>query len=230
MFSTGQRCTVSHARPPAGPFPSSRSNLAIVLLVGGGTAAYGAMSNSVTLTVDGRSHTIRTFGSSVAEVLAARDVDVRPADKVSLDAAAASCPTAMTSSVCYAKPVTLSVDGTVTEHTVYETTVSDALDALGGRRPARTPSCRRTPDAALSRAPTTRWSSARPRRCRRGRRREARAVTTTAPTVGEALKEAGVAAGQRRRDRARHGLLRRARPDDQGRPDRDGRPRPRRSR
>ena len=68
---------MSHARTRR-TLPIIALNIAIVLLLGGGTAAYGAMSNSVTLTVEGSSHTIRTFGSSVSEVLSARD-DRRPA-------------------------------------------------------------------------------------------------------------------------------------------------------
>ena len=38
--------------------------------------------------------------------------------------------------VSYAKPVTLAVDGKVTDHTVYDRTVGDAFDTLGVEAPA----------------------------------------------------------------------------------------------
>ncbi len=182
---------MSHARTRR-TLPIIALNIAIVLLLGGGTAAYGAMSNSVTLTVDGSSHTIRTFGSSVAEVLTARDVDVRPADKVSLDAGH-QLSDGDDIEVSFAKPVTLSVDGTVTEHTVYEQTVSDALDDLAVDVPEDA-FVSEDPDAALNRTDNTLVVSTTKDLVVKadGEKHE---LSTTAPTVGMALQEAGVALG-----------------------------------
>ena len=167
-------------------------NVAIVLLLGGGTAAYGAMSNSVTLTVEGRSDTIRTFGSSVAEVLSARDIDVRPADKVNLDAGH-ELSDGDDLEVSFAKPVTLSVDGTVTKHTVYQKTVSDALDDLAVDVPDDA-FVSEDPDATLNRSDNTLVISTSKKLTvvADGEKHE---LDTTAPTVGLALEEAGVALG-----------------------------------
>jgi resuscitation-promoting factor RpfB len=111
-------------------FPLLALNLAIVLVVAGGTAAYGALSRTVTLTVDGRSDTIRTFGDSVSDVLEAKHVTIRPGDRLSKPVSA-SIDDGDTISVAYAKPVTLTVDGTVTERTVYDHTVGQAFRTLG---------------------------------------------------------------------------------------------------
>lgn len=105
-------------------------NLAIVFVLAGGTAAYGVLSHTVTLTVDGKSDTIRTFGDSVADVLESKNVTVRPGDRISKPVTA-GLDDGDTIDLAYAKPVTLTVDGTVTEHTVYDRTVGQALDTLG---------------------------------------------------------------------------------------------------
>ncbi len=96
---------------------------------GTGAAAYGVLSKTVTLTVDGHSDTFRTFGDDVSDVLAAKNVTLRPGDRLNRPAAAA-IGDGDTIEVAYAKPVTLAVDGTVTEHTIYDRTVGDALDTL----------------------------------------------------------------------------------------------------
>jgi uncharacterized protein YabE (DUF348 family) len=110
-------------------------NLAILLIVAGGTAAYGVLSHTVTLTVDGKKDTIRTFGDSVSDVLKSKNVTIRPGDRLSKPASA-SIGDGDSITVSYAKPVTLAVDGTVTEHTVYDRTVGDALDTLGVAAPS----------------------------------------------------------------------------------------------
>ena len=40
-------------------------NVAILIVLVGGTAAYGTLSKTVTLDVDGRKDTVRTFGGDV---------------------------------------------------------------------------------------------------------------------------------------------------------------------
>lgn len=58
-------------------------NAAILLLLVGGTAAYAGASDSVKLTVDGKTSEFRTFGDTVGDVLAGRDVNVGQYDRVS---------------------------------------------------------------------------------------------------------------------------------------------------
>ncbi len=105
-------------------------NLAIVLLVAGGTAAYGAFSKTITVTVDGQTDKVRTFGDNVADVLAAKEITITGGDKLS-PSPTASIEDGDSINVSYAKPVTLAVDGTVTKHTVFDRTVGEALDELG---------------------------------------------------------------------------------------------------
>ncbi len=104
-------------------------NIAIGLVVVGATAAYGALSTRVELTVDGRSESIRTFGDSVADVLKARDITVRTGDRLS------QAPTHRLKDgdrivVEYAKPVTLAVDGRMSTHTIYSPTIREAFKTL----------------------------------------------------------------------------------------------------
>jgi uncharacterized protein YabE (DUF348 family) len=123
-----------HAAPRA---PRSRKkfsllalNLAIVLIVAGGTAAYGALSRTVVLTIDGHKDTIRTFGDNVSDVLKAKHITIRDGDKLS-PAPSAKLSDGTHVNVSYAKPLTLAVDGKVTNDIVYDHTVGQALDAAG---------------------------------------------------------------------------------------------------
>jgi uncharacterized protein YabE (DUF348 family) len=128
--STARLTPTSGKRRHRKSFPLIALNLAIILVVAGGTAAYGALSHTVTLTVDGKSSKIRTFGDHVSDVLKAHHVTVRPGDKLSMPQSD-SIGDGDKITVSYAKPVTLAVDGKVTEHTVYDRTVGDAFDTLG---------------------------------------------------------------------------------------------------
>jgi uncharacterized protein YabE (DUF348 family) len=128
--STAPRTSASGKRRHRKSFPLLALNLAIVLVVAGGTAAYGALSHTVTLTVDGESHKIRTFGDTVSNVLASKHITLRADDRLSKPKSDRLAD-GDTITVSYAKPVTLAVDGTVTEHTVYDRTVGDAFDTLG---------------------------------------------------------------------------------------------------
>lgn len=105
-------------------------NLAIVLLVAGGTAAYGAFSKTITVTIDGQKSSVRTFGDTVSDILAAKEITINDGDKLS-PSPSATVGDGDTIDISYAKPVTLAVDGTVTKHIVFDRTVGDALDELG---------------------------------------------------------------------------------------------------
>jgi uncharacterized protein YabE (DUF348 family) len=102
-------------------------NIAVLLVLAGGTAAYGALSKTVTVKLDGRSDTVRTFSDSVTGVLASKDVKLRPADKVNISTTGAVTD-GDTIKVAFAKPVTVAVDGAAREGTVHDKTVGDVLD------------------------------------------------------------------------------------------------------
>jgi uncharacterized protein YabE (DUF348 family) len=114
-------------------------NVAVLLVLAGGTAAYGALSKTVTVSLDGRSDTVRTFSDSVAGVLASKDVKLRPDDKLNVDpggdagsqaadGTAGSVTDGDTIKVDFAKPVTVAVDGAARAGTVHDDTVGDVLD------------------------------------------------------------------------------------------------------
>ncbi len=164
-------------------------NLAIVLIVAGGTAAYGAFSKTVTVTIDGQKDTVRTFGDTVSDVLAAKKITIKEGDKIS------PSPSAVVGNgdsidIAYAKPVTLAVDGDVSKHTVFERTVGEALDEFGVQP---------EPDAYVSHKlskPLSRKGSeiviSSEKTLTIVADGKSETVTTKAPTVGEVLEEANV--------------------------------------
>ncbi len=126
---------MSLSRPKHKSLPMIALYLAIGLVVAGGTTAYGAMSNSVTLSVDGKTEEIRTLGGSVGDVLESRDIEVRPDDRLSLETGH-ELSDGDEITLDYAKPVMLSMDGKKSKHTVFEDTVGDAVDEIGLDLPA----------------------------------------------------------------------------------------------
>ncbi|MGH3457645.1 ubiquitin-like domain-containing protein, partial [Aeromicrobium sp.] len=102
-------------------------NIAVLLVIAGGTAAYGALSKTVTVDLDGRSDTVRTFSDSVTGVLASKDVELRADDKINVDEKAPLAD-GDTIKVDYAKSVSVAVDGKSREATVHDDTVGDVLD------------------------------------------------------------------------------------------------------
>ena len=105
---------------------------ALLLAVAGTSAAYAVMSKSVTLNIDGKSTTVRTFGADVGEVLA--DEGIKP---TSHDVIVPGVDTPVNDgtevAVRLGRPLELSVDGD--ERTVWTTAtdVSTALGSLGLR-------------------------------------------------------------------------------------------------
>lgn len=164
-------------------------NLAIVLIVGGGTAAYGAFSKTVTVTIDGQKDTVRTFGGTVSDVLAAKDITIRSGDKLSPSRSTA-VDDGDTINISYAKPVTVAVDGTVTKRTVFDRTVGEALDGLGVTPPAgayvsdkdSAPLSRKGSEIVISTEKTLTVVAD----------GKSATVTTKAPTVAKVLKVANV--------------------------------------
>ena len=125
---------VRHTRHPEELSPRPRKkrailalNIAVLLVLAGGTAAYGALSKTVTVLLDGRSDTVRTFSGSVTDVLESKDVELRPDDKLNM-AKSGDVTDGDTIKVDFAKPVTVAVDGSAREGTVHDNTVGDVLD------------------------------------------------------------------------------------------------------
>ena len=160
----------------------------MLLVLGAGVAAYGAFAKTVTLDVDGRKDTVRTFGASVGSLLESQDVSTRNA---AVDAPAGeSVADGDTIRVRYAKDVTLAVDGTVRRETVHAATVGDVLDAF---------EVAPEDGAELSADPDTRLADtgsevvvSNPKELTVTADGDEEEVTTAAATAEEVLSEAGV--------------------------------------
>ena len=167
-------------------------NIVIVLIVAGGTTAYGALSKTVTVTVDGKSETVRSFGGKVADVLDARDVKVTAADVVS-PLPAASLQDGQNIEVRFSRPLTLTVDGETTTTRVFDDTVGKALDSLGVRHDADAWSTAAAGDPIPREGAEVVVSN--PKDVTVAADGEKKKVTTAAPTVADVLEVAGVTLG-----------------------------------
>ncbi len=170
-------------------FPLIVANLAIVMVFAGGAAAYGALSNTATLTVDGRTDTVRIFGDTVGDVLTAKNVTLHEGDRIN-HPVSAKVSDGDDIVVSYAKPVTLTLDGVVTQHTIYDRTVGQAFDTLGI-----------APDAGayLSAKATSRIPRSGAKLIVSSTKKltvvadgEKKTLTTSAPTVDAVLSQAGI--------------------------------------
>ncbi|MGH3424592.1 MAG: ubiquitin-like domain-containing protein [Nocardioidaceae bacterium] len=163
-------------------------NVAIVLSIVGGTAAYATLNKTVTLSVDGKEKSVRTFGSKVSDVLEAEHIKVGEHDVVAPDADA-SIEDGSRVAVRYGRQLTVTVDGEKRSYWVTADNVADALDQLGLR----------VDEAKLS---TSRSSSVprdglaltivRPKTVKIEADGDQRKVKTTGATVGDVLDEAGI--------------------------------------
>ena len=102
--------------------------LALTLVVG--AYAYGALSRSVTLTVDGQTREVVAMGNTVGEVLENQDISVGEHDLVdpALDAPIVDGDLI---SVRFGRPFEIVVDGVKTTHWVRSTNVASALAEIG---------------------------------------------------------------------------------------------------
>jgi uncharacterized protein YabE (DUF348 family) len=170
-------------------FPVLLLQVGVVLALVAGTTAFVALDKTVTVSVDGREHQVRTFARTVGDLLDSQDVPYDLAHDMVTPAPGHPLGDDERIQVRYARPVLLTVDGET--RTVWTTgrTVSEALTLLGVRS-----------DGAYV-------SASRSRRITRGgltldvrmphhltfladgKRHE---VTTTATTVRSAMVEAGV--------------------------------------
>ena len=105
---------------------------AVALAVLATGAGYAAMRKTVTLSVDGHTHQVHTFGDTVADVLHSQDLRVGDHDAVapSLGSAVSD---GQTISVKYGRPLDVKVDGRSSRYWVTATDVSSALDQIGMR-------------------------------------------------------------------------------------------------
>jgi uncharacterized protein YabE (DUF348 family) len=169
-------------------------NAAVLLILGGGTAAYATLSKNVTVTLDGQTKTIRTMSDNVASALASDGVVLDPKDHVRVDGKPAGKATTVTDgdkvSVAFAKPVTVAVDGATAKVTVHDDTVGDVLDRFHVK-PAAKAFVSDDRSARLSRS-GTRIVVSNPKELTIEADGKATKLTSAAPTVGAALKEAGV--------------------------------------
>ncbi|WP_344306814.1 ubiquitin-like domain-containing protein [Brevibacterium samyangense] len=103
------------------------------VVIGGlvvGTGAFVVLNKPVTVTVDGETQEVRTFGTSVDEVIAAQELDLSERDQV-LPGRGASVDRGMDIVVNTTKTVDVTVDGVTTEETTTANTVGAALADLG---------------------------------------------------------------------------------------------------
>ncbi|HEX2894264.1 MAG TPA: transglycosylase family protein [Marmoricola sp.] len=108
------------------------SLVGVIGLALAGTVGYYSMSREVTLSVDGTSHTVRTFGHDVRGVLADEGITVHSRDVV-VPSPDSSVQNGTRITVRYSRPLSMDIDGTHRTYWTTATTVSAALDELGIR-------------------------------------------------------------------------------------------------
>lgn len=102
------------------------SALALVL---GGVVALATYDQRVTLDVDGNVLDVRTSAETVGELLDDKGIKLADEDRISVPVST-DLESGDTIQVRTAKPLTLVVDGKVSQNTVYTTTVAETLDHL----------------------------------------------------------------------------------------------------
>jgi uncharacterized protein YabE (DUF348 family) len=187
---------VRHTRHPEKLSPRPRKkrailalNIAVLMVLVGGTAAYGALSKTVTVLLDGRSDTVRTFSGSVTDVLESKDVELRPDDKLNM-AKSGDVTDGDTIKVDFAKPVTVAVDGSAREGTVHDNTVGDVLDRYDVK-PAEDAYVSVSRSARIPRSGMEIVVS-NPKELTVKADGDTKRITSSAPRVEDALKEADV--------------------------------------
>ncbi len=102
--------------------------VALALIVG--AYSFGALTKTVTLSLDGQEREVRAMGSTVAEVLEAQDISIGAHDAVApgLNEDVAD---GTKISVRFGREFEVTVDGTPTTYWVKSTTVAGALEEIG---------------------------------------------------------------------------------------------------
>jgi uncharacterized protein YabE (DUF348 family) len=105
---------------------------AVALGVAGAGVGYATMSKTVTLSVDGRTHQVHTFGDSVADVLKSQHLAIGAHDVVA-PSVGSSIKDGQTVAVRFGRPLDVKVDGRASRYWTTATRVSSALDQIGVR-------------------------------------------------------------------------------------------------
>jgi resuscitation-promoting factor RpfB len=171
------------------------ANAAVLVVLAGSTAAYASLSKDVTVSLDGKTTSIRTMSGTVASALASDGITLTPQDKIKIDGRPASKTTPVDDgakvAVTFAKPVTVAVDGKAAQATVHDHTVGDVLDRFGVK-PSDEAFVSDDRSDRLSRS-GTRIVVSNPKKLTIEADGKTKTVTSTAPTVSAALKQVGVA-------------------------------------
>jgi uncharacterized protein YabE (DUF348 family) len=175
--------------------PSKRTTLlvgaagAVALGVAGAGVGYATMSKTVTLSVDGKTSQVHTFGNSVADVLKSQHVAVGAHDAVA-PSVSSSIRDGQTVAVRYGRPLDVRIDGKPSRYWTTATKVDTALDQIGLRIGGADLSTSR--GAAISRG-GLRLAVVTPKTLRvRIAGAKAQTKTVTALRVGGALRALGV--------------------------------------
>jgi uncharacterized protein YabE (DUF348 family) len=173
----------------------------VALAVAATGIGYASMSKTVTLSIDGRTQKVHTFGDSVRAVLASQDIHLGAHDAVA-PGLGSSVGEGQTIAVRYGRPFDVKVDGRSNRYWVTARDIDSALDEIGLRVGGADLSASR--GAAISRS-GTRLAVVTPKtltvKIAAGRKHRA---TVTALRVSGALKELGVKVD--RNDRVKPGL------------------------
>ncbi|MGA8978943.1 MAG: ubiquitin-like domain-containing protein [Pedococcus sp.] len=153
-----------------------------------GAVGVSHLDKSVTVSVDGKTSTVHSFGSTVGDVLAKQDITVKEHDVV-VPAPDTKVSDGQKIVVRYGRKLIVTVDGATREYWTTATTVDGALQELGIRADSAKLSTSRS--MSLGRNGLT-LSVTTPKDVVVRVDGKNRPVTTTATTVGAALKELGV--------------------------------------
>lgn len=182
-------------QPEHRPRHSARKKLGIIaftvfaLLVAGGTTAFASLSNNVTLDVDGESEGVRMFGGTVGDVLESHDVKLTSADRVTPEPET-PISEADRIDVRFAKNIKVANDGEESSHVVYATTIGEALEDLDIDTTDET----YLSDGKNAHLPRKDYELvvSNPKKLTVSVDGRSKDVTTSAPTVSRALKDARV--------------------------------------
>jgi uncharacterized protein YabE (DUF348 family) len=159
----------------------------LVLGLAAGGVALGVARKSVTVSVDGSTKQINTFGDTVADVLDSQHITVGPHDAVA-PSPNSSIHDGSRIAVSYGRPLKLVVDGTKRTYWTTATRVNDALAAIGQRFSAAA-DMSQSRSTFISRAGLSLVVHTPKRVTVKNGASKPHRVTTTGLTVGQALRD-----------------------------------------
>ena len=161
---------------------------AVVTSLVAGAVGVSHLDKSVTVSVDGKTSSVRAFGGTVGDVLAKQDIDIKEHDVV-VPAPGTKVSDGQKIVVRYGRKLTVTVDGATRDYWTTATTVDAALQELGIRADSAKLSASRSMSLGrngLALSVTT------PKDVVVRVDGKNLTETTTGTTVGAALKELGV--------------------------------------